>query len=255
MRRATILLMLVLPGGLVSACGKGGESAPATHSQAAASSGKTTGTGGSAGASSTRQQALAFAQAVNLTATDLPGFTASTKKETETAQEKRLQSQMLGCAGPGGSSSGFAAGSSKDFELKHEILDLGVSSEVSVAPSAAAATAELAAIRSTRVRTCFSRYLSELFKGRKFGGASVHGVSIVSGTPPAPGTSGGFGWRVTVPVELHNIQVPFYLDILGFVDRTARVTLFSSGAIRPFPARVQQQLFALLINRAKAQHP
>jgi hypothetical protein len=49
--------------------------------------------------------------------------------------------------------------------------------------------------------------------------------------------------------------VPFYLDILGFVDRTARVTLFSSGAIRPFPARVQQQLFALLINRAKAQHP
>ena len=71
----------------------------------------------------------------------------------------------------------------------------------------------------------------------------------------APGTSGGFGWRVTVPVELHDIQVPFYLDILGFVDRTARVTLFSSGAIRPFPASVEQQLFSLLLNRAKAQNP
>jgi hypothetical protein len=254
MRWATILLMLVLPGGLISACGKGAGSAPATRSGDAASSG-TTGSTGSTGTSSARRQALAFAQAVNLTATDLPGFTASSKKETETAQEKRLQGQMLGCAGPGGSSRGFAAGSSKDFELKHEILDLGVSSEVNVAASAAEAKAELAAIRSARVRGCFSRYLSELFKGRKFGGASVRGVSIVSGTPPAPGTSGGFGWRVTVPVELHDIQVPFYLDILGFVDRTARVTLFSSGAIRPFPAAVQQQLFALLINRAKAQHP
>jgi hypothetical protein len=255
MRRATILLMLVLPGGLISACGKGAESAPATPSGAAAGSGAKTGTGGSAGASSARRQALAFAHAVNLTASDLPGFTASSKKETETAQEKRLQSQMLGCAGPGGSSRSFAAASSKDFELKHEVLDLGVSSEVSVAPSAADAKAELAAIRGARVRACFSRYLGELFKGRKVGGASVRGVSIVSGTPPAPGTSGGFGWRVTVPVELHNIQVPFYLDILGFVDRTARVTLFSSGAIRPFPAGVQQQLFALLINRANAQHP
>jgi hypothetical protein len=258
MRRATILLMLVLPGGLLSACGKGAESVSTTHSGSAKSSGTTTGTTGSTGStgsSSAQRQALAFAQAVNLTATDLPGFTASAKKETETAQEKRLQHQMLGCAGPGGSSRGFAAGSSKDFELKHEILDLGVSSEVSVAPSAAVAKSELTAIRGARVRGCFSRYLGQLFKGRKFGGASVSGVTIVSGTPPAPGTSGGFGWRVTVPVELHDIRVPFYLDILGFVDGPARVTLFSSGAIRPFPAAVQQQLFSLLLNRAKAQHP
>jgi hypothetical protein len=259
MRRATLLLMLVLPGGLLSACGKGSETASTSHSHSTASSGETTGatgsTGGASSASAAHRQALAFAQAVNLTAADLPGFTASSKQERETAQEKRLQQQMLGCAGPGGSSQSFAAGSSKGFELKHEILDLGVSSEVSVAATAAGAKSELAAIRGARVRGCFKRYLGELFKGRKFGGASVSGVSIVSGTPPAPGTSGGFGWRVTVPVELHNIQVPFYLDILGFVDRTARVTLFSSGAIRPFPAAVQQQLFSLLINRAKAQQP
>ena len=259
MRRATLLLMLVLPGGLLAACGKGSETTSTTHSKAtAANSGATTGATGSTGtsaASAARRQALAFARAVNLTASDLPGFTASSKQEGETAHEKHLQQQMLGCAGPGGSSQGFAADSSKDYELKHEILDLGVSSEVSVAATPAQAKSELAAIRSARVRGCFERYLGELFKGRKFGGASVNGVSIVSGIPPAPGTSGGFGWRVTVPVELHDIQVPFYLDILGFVDRNARVTLFSSGAIRPFPAAVQQQLFSLLLSRAKAQQP
>jgi hypothetical protein len=254
MRRATLLLMLVL----LSACGKGSETTSTSHSHAAASSGEATSATGSTASSSTstaRRQALAFAQAVNLTAADLPGFTPSSKQEGETAQEKRLQQQMLGCAGPGGSSQAFAAHSSNDYELKHEILDLGVSSEVSVAATAAQAKSELAAIRGARVRGCFKRYLSELFKGRKFGGASVSGVSIVSGSPPAPGTSGGFGWRVTVPVKLHDIQVPFYLDILGFVDGPARVTLFSSGAIRPFPAAVQQQLFSLLLNRAKAQRP
>jgi hypothetical protein len=60
---------------------------------------------------------------------------------------------------------------------------------------------------------------------------------------------------VTVPLAVHNLRVAFYLDILGFVDRSARVTLFSSGALRPFPAAIQQQLFSLLLNRAKENTP
>jgi hypothetical protein len=45
-----------------------------------------------------------------------------------------------------------------------------------------------------------------------------------------------------------------YLDILGFVYGPARVTLFSSGILRPFPAAVQQGLFSLLLARARAHH-
>jgi hypothetical protein len=33
----------------------------------------------------------------------------------------------------------------------------------------------------------------------------------------------------------------------------ARVTLVSSGAVRPFPAQVQQRLYALLLARATAR--
>jgi hypothetical protein len=76
-------------------------------------------------------------------------------------------------------------------------------------------------------------------------------VSIQSGIPPAPGTSGGFGWRVTATFTVHDIHVPIYLDFLGFVAGPAEVTLLSSGLLRPFPAEIQQRLYARLLARAK----
>jgi hypothetical protein len=45
------------------------------------------------------------------------------------------------------------------------------------------------------------------------------------------------------------------MDILGFVYGPARVTLFSSGALQPFPAAAEQRLFSLLLGRAKAGVP
>jgi len=48
------------------------------------------------------------------------------------------------------------------------------------------------------------------------------------------------------------MKLPIYLDYLGFVDGPAEVTLLSSGLLRPFPAAIQQRLFALLLSRAKA---
>jgi hypothetical protein len=51
---------------------------------------------------------------------------------------------------------------------------------------------------------------------------------------------------------LEGLKVPVYLDLLGFVYGPARVTLVSSGALRPFPAVAQQRLFTLLLQRARA---
>jgi hypothetical protein len=60
---------------------------------------------------------------------------------------------------------------------------------------------------------------------------------------------------VTVPLTVHQLKLSLYLDILGFVDGPARVTLFSTGALQPFPAAIQQQLFSLLLDRARAHTP
>jgi hypothetical protein len=77
-------------------------------------------------------------------------------------------------------------------------------------------------------------------------------VSIQSGTPPAPGTTGSYGWRAIAAFTVQGIRIQVYLDMLGFVDGPAQVTLFSSGVLRPFPAAVQERLFSLLLARAKA---
>jgi hypothetical protein len=124
---------------------------------------------------------------------------------------------------------------------------------VSFLRSEANVPAELSALRSAHTRDCLSSYLQSLLAGRHFGGARVARVSIVQGTPPAPGSSGGFGWRITAVARTARLSVPFYLDILGFVYRRAEVTLLSSGAVIPFPAAIEESLYKLLLSRATSQ--
>ena len=244
MRGVIALLALALAGEPLAACGSGASS---THTSARGAK-----SGPSASAQLARRRALAFANAVNLTASDVPPFTASSQNESSSRSEQQAERQLRRCAGPVASSRGLAEVSSKNFQLKRDVLQLGVSSEVDVAPSSAQAAKNLAAIRSAHVRSCFSRYLEELFKGPQFAGGAVSPVSIESGTPPAPGATGSFGWRAIAAFTVQGITVHLYLDMLGFVDGPAQVTLFSSGVLRPFPAAVQERLFSLLLVRAKA---
>jgi len=245
MRRTLIVLVLAGCGGLLAACGSS-HPAHITRSAPAARAAKTV-------KPLSKPRALAYARAVNLTAADLPGFTVSSDKESATAKEKQLERELLHCVGPAGSAGKLAEASSRNFELSHGILQLSVTSEVSVAQTPAMAARELAAIRSAHVRGCFAHYLGLLLKGQHYGGASVGPVSVASGTPPAPGTAGGFGWRLTATLTIRGLAVPFYLDILGFVYGPATVSLFSSGAVRPFPAAAEQRLFTLLLHRAKVR--
>ena len=245
-RALAALLVLAGCGGLLVACSTSSDSAHGAHSKAVAA-------GAASSASLTEPRALAAARAVNLTAADVPGFTVSSKKQTRTAQEGRYERELLHCVGPRASGAGLAEASSRDFELNQGILQLGVSSEVSVAPTPAIASAKLAAVRSPRVRGCFARYFEQLLKGQRYAGAAIGQVSLASGTPPAAGTTGGFGWRVTATLNVRGVRVSFYLDILGFVYGPATVSLFSSGAVRPFPATAEQHLFSLLLQRAKVR--
>jgi hypothetical protein len=209
--------------------------------------------GGSGGPSV--QRARAFARAVNLTADDVPGFNPNEHHSEHTRAERRLERRMLSCAGLAGASKhAVLEEGSKSFQLKRGVIDLSVSSEVTVEPTAQTALRALAAIRSAHVRGCFSRYLERAFRAQHVSGATVGPVTIQAGTPPAPGTSGSFGWRVTASFGVRGIRVPLYLDILGFIVGPSEVTLLSSSVVQPFPAEAQQHLFALLLARART-HP
>ena len=235
---------LLLLCGLLGGCG-GGASSTSSHATAAPRHAGTK-------TPLTRSRAVAFARAVNLTGADVPGFTPSSRSEGESAREKQLQSRLHQCVGQLGFGGPLADAQSPSFKLRREILDLGVSSEVAVAPTAVQAARELAAIRGARVRECFSHYLDQLLEGRKRG-TRLRPVSIASGTPPAPGANGSFGWRITATFAVGRIPLSLYVDILGFILGPARVTLVSSGVLRPFPAAIQQRLYALLLARASAR--
>jgi hypothetical protein len=190
---------------------------------------------------------------VNLTANDVPGFRVSSEQEgaSEKASEQRRESELLRCVHVA-SSHALAEENSKEFERQSPVLAEGVKSEVTVAPSAALAAKELAVIRSAHARACVADHLSLLLKSKNYGRGKFAGVSIAQGIPPAPGTSGGFGWRITVKLNVRRIPAPFYADILGFVYGPAEVSLFTSGFPKPFSARSEERLFSLLLRRAKA---
>jgi hypothetical protein len=190
---------------------------------------------------------------VNLTPGDVPGFAQRSDHERESSQDKRLEDQLRRCAGAVRPAAELAQVPSPSYQLRRDLLDLGVSSEVGVAPTAVGATQELAALRSARVRRCFSRYLDSVLGARRHQGTTLQPVSIAAGTPPAPGASGSFGWRVKATFTVRRLPLSLYVDILGFVVGPARVTLVSFGALRPFPAQVQQRLFDLLLSRATAR--
>jgi hypothetical protein len=282
-RTLVLLLLLVLAAMSLAACGKGSLTSTVVQREGAATSSSSTATAPPATTTGTtpvpgttqppsttpstpttpttpsapaqtpaREHAAAFARAVNLTSDDVPGFTPSEKHTSSSGREKRLEHAMLQCAGVAAKTKAVLEESSKDFELKRQILDFSVSSEVSVQASDAQALQGLNAIRNPHVRSCFSHYLSLIFKGEQVKGATAGPVKIQAGTPPAPGTAGAFGWRVTATFTVHGVKLPIYLDFLGFVDGPAEVTLLSSGLLRPFPASVQQHLFTLLLSRAKA---
>jgi hypothetical protein len=263
MRRTLIPLALALAGALLSSCGKGSTTVTVTAGRAAHSRAPETSTGkrarppgkGGPGSAPSRRGALAFARAVNLTDGDVPGFTATRKHEGSSSSERQLERQMLSCAGLGGGAHAVAEASSKEFGLKHGLLDLSVNSEVAVEQSAAQAQKVLAETSSARVRGCFRRFLEKILRGERVKGATPGPVAIQSGTPPAPGMDGSFGWRVTATFDVRGIKVPIYLDFLGFIDGPSEVTLLSSGLLRPFPAEVQQRLFALLLDRARTHTP
>jgi hypothetical protein len=125
---------------------------------------------------------------------------------------------------------------------------------VSFFRSPAQAGSEVALLRSSHTAGCLRSYLDARYRGRKLGTVVIGHITVQQGTPPAPGTSGGFAWQIKAPLLLRGLSVPFYLDMLGFVYRQSEVRLVSSSVIAPFPASGQEDLYRLLLTRATSQH-
>ncbi|HTU77864.1 MAG TPA: hypothetical protein VMF09_03820 [Solirubrobacteraceae bacterium] len=263
MLRRVAIPALLTSGAVLAACA-GGHAASSGQTHSGTSAARIAGTSAAGvagtsraharGSSAASARARAFAAAVNLRAADVPGFARSRARapKRESASERNLEREFHRCAGGLDSGSPVAEAGSPTYERKVGLLNAGVSSSVTVERTAAAAARSLQALHSSHIRGCLSHVLELLFKGQRLAGAKVGAVSVRYGTPPAPGTAGGYGLRVKTTVTVRRVPIPFYLDVLGFVDGPAQVSLQASSIAAPLPAQLEEHLFTLLLERAKA---
>lgn len=253
MHRPLVPILLATTA-LLAGCGKG-QQTTATRTVTARTSERSPAPGeqGDSGGGQGAAKAQAFAREVNLRPNDVPGFTSKEKeRKQKTPAEKRLGEELQHCVGSDLQKRPLVEESSLNFQRGASIAQQSVSSSVTVARSKATADEELKAIGSAHARSCLVKYLTGLFAGSSSGGAKIGPVSIAHGTPPAAGTTGGFGLRISTSIMVRSVRIPFYLDMLGFVEGSSEVMLQTSGLPEPFPARAEQQLYTLLLERAKA---
>jgi predicted small lipoprotein YifL len=270
-RRLAAIPVLLASGVALAACGGHGPlntspSSSATTSTKAARPGKTARPASPPAArqpahvSRAVARARAFVRAVNLQASDVPGFAVSGEhhQHHEGAAEKRLERELHACAGGLGVSPGakehtaIAEASSPTYERKAGIASQSVSSTVTVEASAAAAAKLLTALHSRTLQTCLSHAFAGLLRAQHISGASIGPVSVKYGSPPAPGTGGGYALRVRTTIVVHQIPIPFYLDILGFVDGQAEVSMLAITVPQPLTATLEEHLYELLLERTRS---
>jgi len=247
-----------LAGGLLAGCGGGGES----HTQASHGVGRTTRRAATGTPSApqhiTVSRARELARQVNLLAADVPGYTASSggEREHETGAEKRWERELLSCASARRfPKHGLVEASSPKFERERGIESSSVQSNVTLAQSAILAREELEALKSRRGATCLTRFLGRLLESKTPPGATVGRVHVAQGAPPARGTTGSFGLRISSALNVNHVRVPVYFDFLGFADGPVEVLLQTTGVPSPFPTALEERLYLLLLDRTKAHAP
>ncbi len=248
-RRMAATLLLPAATLVFAACGKGAH-LPSTPTKAAAQPKAAQGPAKRRGLASTKAQASALAKALNLRASDLPGFHVNTERTSTNSREKALERAARACMG-NREVTPLAEAGSHTFERSAQILNVSASSSVEVANTPAQALAELNLLRGNRASGCLKVFIGHLLALQSKSGTSLKISSIVKSSPPAPGTAGSYGWLITARASTHGVQIPLYIDIVGFDYGQAMVSLFSFGLTVPFPPRAESELFALLVERAK----
>ena len=256
-----ILSALLTLAAFLAGCGSGGSSSSATTAATTRTAGSAAATPASeahnvvsAHASPTarisRAQAVAFAHAVNLRASDIPGMQTSGQEG-----EHHGNGEVARCLGAAHTDS-LAEIRSLSFKSKSASDEiLGVQSEVTVLPSAAAAAREIAAIRTPRVKACMEQIVERGLAKARTGRIAKSKPSFTWASADIPGTEGSFAVRVVMPFANNEtgISASYYSDILAFASGPAIVELVADGAPQPYPSASEEHLLSLLLSRAKSQ--
>lgn len=197
------------------------------------------------------QEAQKFAEAVNLTASDAPGYTVE-KPATEkhAFKESAAEKQFIRCIGGIAPSRTLAEYSSATFRRQIGPAFEQVSSSVSAMPTVAMADEDLAAIRRMKascITKAFDGRIKPTLRGERIAPFKFARVTV--------GTPGAFGFTVATTVSVAGRSAPFRIDVLGFVAGSTEVSLSTLAmSLSPDPA-AEARLFRDLMIRAQQSYP
>ena len=211
---------------------------------------------GNASTKVTKAQAVAYAHAVNLRASDLPGATSI---KGEIFGREAVQYEALKCGLQGRPGIVPAGGGESWLTNRRALADsvvAGVGSLVVVAPSNYYAEVEIAGLESRGGRTCLARALGRALEfERHHKSESSHTVKVT--VVPIGKYVAGVHLDIHVLAKLPPIEGAkpkaryINVDAAFFRVGPADVALFALGAAR-FPPATEIHLLALLRSRAEA---
>ena len=213
------------------------------------------------GGSGSQPRVVAYASAINLRPSDVPGLVGSTvalHRETKYGPYGRLGER---CAGgvdaPGGVFGVLSQRFVRSREHRSSFLPIAsVSSAVYVFRSDATASHEVSVLASARARSCLKRDNFEQPVAQRPKSEPLFTDVVIAPMSLSAGSVLAHGHRVTATAAPF-LEVPragarpnYYEDFLAFSVGQAVITLHATGSTLPFPAATEQRLLSLLYARA-----
>jgi hypothetical protein len=204
----------------------------------------------------TKAQAVMYAHAVNLRASDLPGFTSS-GSETEAPNPGHLALEEIRCSGGVSHPRRIARIESTEFLAGLGFNGKIMKSAVEVWPTPALVALNNSPSHKSRARACFVRFLIALHRRinqERKGRMQIGPFTITTAPHPLPGVSHSFRTTVNETRLLRTgaIRAHIYRDIFGFTTGPAEIELEAIGFGHPIPYSTEAQALQLLLHRATA---
>ncbi len=246
---STAGLGLVVTAVLLPGCGKGDlRRSTAARIPPARPAPATAAAGAPAPGPLTARRAAAFAAAVNLTAADIPAGEPSRRNPQSEGEEEGHCADASAHALGGAQSPLYERGTALTRET--------IASGVAVLHDQAQARRDLAYANSAAGIACYTKVARHSLRSPRGGNLRLGNVHVSRLHMPVAGAAANFGLRVTASVSSARggPTIRLYVDALAFLVGQAEVELFTTSLVQPVPARTEQELLALMMQRARL-HP
>ncbi|HEX3510586.1 MAG TPA: hypothetical protein VHT27_05735 [Solirubrobacteraceae bacterium] len=199
-----------------------------------------------------RAQALAFANAVNLTTSDIPETRVSRRQgpHTSVAERRKLDREYEACEKP--VVHAYLSLHSPDLQRGRELESESFVSLVAFVRDHRSLATALPLLGRASVLRCVAHVATGQLDATKLRFAHWGRVSVTALPVPLNGIP-TFGFRMTVAVHISfdEVTVPLYADYLGFAEGHALVGALAVSATQPVPDTTERELIELLHTRAE----